>query len=138
MGRLDGRAVTVLGAGVAGLALARALALRGAEVTVLEQAEAIREVGAGLQITPNGAAVLRALGLDTALDAASLPAASAEVEHERRVAVFDLVETNSFEPVGAGTWYPVNDVPTDKASYRFTVTVPKPYTAVANGIPATA
>lgn len=35
------------------------------------------------------------------LDAASLPAASAEVEHERRVAVFDLVETNSFEPVGA-------------------------------------
>lgn len=35
------------------------------------------------------------------LDAASLPAASAEVEHERRVAVFDLVEKNSFEPVGA-------------------------------------
>ena len=33
--------------GVAGLALARALALKGAEVTVLEQAEAIREVGAG-------------------------------------------------------------------------------------------
>ena len=39
--------VTVLGAGVAGLAVARALALRGAQVTVLEQAEAIREVGAG-------------------------------------------------------------------------------------------
>ena len=39
------------------------------------------------------------------------------------------------EPVGAGTWYPVNDVPTDKAGYRFTVTVPKPYTAVANGVP---
>lgn len=39
------------------------------------------------------------------------------------------------EPVGAGTWYPVNDVPTDKAGYRFTITVPKPYTAVANGIP---
>ena len=26
------------------------------------------------------------------------------------------------EPVGAGTWYPVNDEPTDKASYRFTIT----------------
>ena len=39
------------------------------------------------------------------------------------------------EPVGAGTWYPVNDVPSDKAGYRFTVTVPKPYTAVANGVP---
>ena len=35
------------------------------------------------------------------LDAASLPAATAEIEHERRVAVFDLVEKNSFEPAGA-------------------------------------
>lgn len=35
------------------------------------------------------------------LDAASLPAASAEIEHERRVAIFDLVEKNSFEPLGA-------------------------------------
>ena len=35
------------------------------------------------------------------LDGASLPAASAEIEHERRVAVFDLVEKNSFEPAGA-------------------------------------
>ena len=39
------------------------------------------------------------------------------------------------EPVGAGTWYPVNDEPTDKASYRFTITVDKPYVAVANGVP---
>ena len=35
------------------------------------------------------------------LDAASLPAASAEIEHERRVAVFDLIEKNVFEPTGA-------------------------------------
>ena len=35
------------------------------------------------------------------LDLASLPAATAEIEHERRVAIFDLVEKNSFEPVGA-------------------------------------
>jgi uncharacterized protein (UPF0262 family) len=35
------------------------------------------------------------------LDAATLPAATAEIEHERRVAIFDLVEANSFEPVGA-------------------------------------
>ena len=56
-----GRKITVLGAGIGGLAVARALALRGAEVTVLEQADAIREVGAGLQVSPNGARVLRAL-----------------------------------------------------------------------------
>ncbi len=60
---------TVLGAGVAGLAVATALAQRGARVTVLEQADAIREVGAGLQISPNGAVVLRALGLEGALTA---------------------------------------------------------------------
>lgn len=68
---LIGLPVTIVGAGVAGLAAARALALRGAQVTVMEQADAIREVGAGLQISPNGACVLRALGLQAALDAAS-------------------------------------------------------------------
>ena len=35
------------------------------------------------------------------LDPATLPAATAEIEHERRVAIFDLVEKNSFQPVGA-------------------------------------
>lgn len=35
------------------------------------------------------------------LDAATLPAATAEIEHERRVAIFDLIEKNSFQPEGA-------------------------------------
>lgn len=61
---LIGERATILGAGIAGLALARALALRGARVTVLEQAAQISEVGAGLQLSPNGLAVLRALGLE--------------------------------------------------------------------------
>jgi salicylate hydroxylase len=76
---LIGQSVTVIGAGVGGLAVARALALRGAQVTVLEQADAIREVGAGLQISPNGACVLRALGLQPALDAASTRAEALEL-----------------------------------------------------------
>ncbi|HZG88784.1 MAG TPA: M1 family metallopeptidase [Pseudonocardia sp.] len=37
------------------------------------------------------------------------------------------------EPDGASTWYPVNDVPHDKATYTFTVTVPDGTVAVANG-----
>ncbi|HET7328806.1 MAG TPA: M1 family metallopeptidase [Nocardioidaceae bacterium] len=37
------------------------------------------------------------------------------------------------EPEGASTWYPVNDHPTDKATYDISVTVPKGKTAVANG-----
>ena len=57
----------VIGAGIGGLAVAVALARRGVAVTVLEQAEAIREVGAGLQVSPNGLNVLRALGLENRL-----------------------------------------------------------------------
>lgn len=58
-----GAEITVLGAGVGGLAVATALAQRGAQVRVLEQADDITEVGAGIQISPNGVAVLRALGI---------------------------------------------------------------------------
>lgn len=35
------------------------------------------------------------------LDAATLPSATAEIEHERRVAIFDLIEKNSFQPADA-------------------------------------
>ncbi|MCI2393170.1 FAD-dependent oxidoreductase [Aliiroseovarius sediminis] len=61
---IAGQQVTILGAGIGGLAAAIALARRGAQVTVLEQAPAIAEVGAGLQISPNGVRVLDALGLN--------------------------------------------------------------------------
>ena len=36
--------------------------------------------------------------------------------------------------LGSSTWYPVNDEPTDKASYRISVTVDKPFQAVSNGV----
>ncbi|MEU2351182.1 M1 family metallopeptidase [Modestobacter sp. NPDC049651] len=37
------------------------------------------------------------------------------------------------EPEGASTWFPVNDVPGDKATYDFVISVPAGKTAVANG-----
>ena len=37
------------------------------------------------------------------------------------------------EPEGAAAWFPVNDHPQDKATYRFEITVPKPYVVAANG-----
>jgi len=37
------------------------------------------------------------------------------------------------EPNGAKTWFPSNDHPSDRASYSFRITVPEPYSAVANG-----
>ena len=92
---LNDRRVTVLGAGVAGLTVARALALKGAKVTVLEQAPEIREVGAGLQISPNGARVLSALGLGAALDGIGIPAERVELidgEGGGRVVSLDLAQ----------------------------------------------
>ena len=38
------------------------------------------------------------------------------------------------EPIGAATWYPLNDHPSDKATYSFRLTAPRPYVAVANGV----
>lgn len=80
---LIGQEITVLGAGIAGLAVATALAQRGAKVRVLDQTDAIREVGAGLQISPNGAVVLKALGLGDAL-AEAAPRARAVVLRDFR------------------------------------------------------
>ncbi len=68
---IAGREIAVIGAGVGGLAAALALAQRGARVTVFEDAPALAEVGAGLQIGPNGVAVLEALGLRDAVEAAA-------------------------------------------------------------------
>lgn len=37
------------------------------------------------------------------------------------------------QPVGAPSWYPCNDRPADKASYRVAITTPSPYTAIVGG-----
>ena len=88
---LDGMKTVVIGGGIGGLAVARALALRGADVTVLEQAEAIKEVGAGLQISPNGFAVLRALGLgDGLLQGGAVRGSSVSLRDYRGAEVLSL------------------------------------------------
>jgi aminopeptidase N len=38
------------------------------------------------------------------------------------------------EPTGASTFYPVNDHPTDKATYTFRITAPEDQTVAANGL----
>jgi salicylate hydroxylase len=77
--KLEGLSVCVLGAGIAGLAAAIVLAGRGARVEVVEQATSLQEVGAGLQVSPNGAAVLAALGLGDELRAAARAAQAIEL-----------------------------------------------------------
>ena len=58
------RTITIIGAGIGGLALAAALRQRGIGVEIYEQAEAFARVGAGIQMSPNAMRVLRGLGLE--------------------------------------------------------------------------
>ncbi|WP_236787622.1 FAD-dependent oxidoreductase [Amycolatopsis sp. GM8] len=55
--------VLVVGGGIGGLSAAYALARQGLRVRVLEQASEFGEVGAGLQIAPNGTRILHEYGL---------------------------------------------------------------------------
>jgi 2-polyprenyl-6-methoxyphenol hydroxylase-like FAD-dependent oxidoreductase len=70
-----GRA-TVIGAGIGGLATGIALRRAGLEVGIHEAADEIRPLGAGLSIWPNGIRALRALGLDSLVDADGVPRVS--------------------------------------------------------------
>ena len=64
--------IIIAGGGIGGLAAALALRHHGIEVTVVEQARAFSEIGAGIQIAANGALVLRRLGLEDAVDRAGV------------------------------------------------------------------
>ena len=74
MGNNASRDIAIIGGGIGGLTAALAFARQDAVVTVYEQALALTEVGAGLQITPNGARALNALGLEKALGVSGVTA----------------------------------------------------------------
>ncbi|MDX3976064.1 FAD-dependent monooxygenase [Shinella sp.] len=63
------RSATIVGAGIAGLTAALSLARKGIASHILEQAPALEEVGAGLQLSPNASRILADLGLLDALSA---------------------------------------------------------------------
>lgn len=57
------RTIVIAGAGIGGLTAALALAARGFRIVVLEKAERLEDIGAGLQLSPNASRVLVELGL---------------------------------------------------------------------------
>ena len=59
--------VIIVGAGIGGLTAAAVLLDRGHRVRVYEQAPALGEIGAGIQISANASRVLHGLGLEEAL-----------------------------------------------------------------------
>lgn len=62
MSNSDSR-IIIAGGGIAGMATALALLQRGYDVELFEQAHELKEVGAGVQISPNGCRALDALGV---------------------------------------------------------------------------
>ncbi len=59
--------IVIVGGGIGGLTAALALRARGLNATVFEQAEVLREIGAGVSIHPNAARLLKRIGLDDQL-----------------------------------------------------------------------
>ncbi len=59
--------IAIVGAGLGGLTAANALLARGFDVMLYEQSHELKEVGAGVQLSPNAMKVLIALGLDQAV-----------------------------------------------------------------------
>jgi len=87
--------IAIAGAGIAGLTTALALAARGIDVDIHEQAGQLGELGAGLQLSPNGTRVLQQLGLEDALRPLVCEAALKEIRlysSGQRWKLFDLGE----------------------------------------------
>jgi salicylate hydroxylase len=66
------RKIVVAGAGIGGLTAALALAGKGFRVSVFEQAPRLEAVGAGIQLSPNAACILRDLGIGDLLESSTL------------------------------------------------------------------
>ena len=71
--------ILIAGAGIGGLTAALACLKRGFDVEVYEQASALKEVGAGLQLSANGNRALYELGLGDALKRLSCEATGKEI-----------------------------------------------------------
>ena len=66
--------VLIAGAGIGGLAAAVSLLTRGIDCDIYEQAPELKEVGAGLWLSVNGARVMTALGLEAEIRASTIEA----------------------------------------------------------------
>ncbi len=65
--------IAIVGGGIGGLTAALAFRARGLDVAVFEQAEVLREIGAGVSIQPNAARLLRRVGLEDQLQKIGSP-----------------------------------------------------------------
>ncbi len=73
------RTIVVAGAGIGGLTAALALAAAGYRIVIVERADQLSVVGAGIQIAPNAGRILAGLGLEDAFAAAAIEPEALEI-----------------------------------------------------------
>ncbi|MFG1393790.1 FAD-dependent monooxygenase [Xanthobacter agilis] len=90
--QLAARSAVIVGGGIGGLACAIALRRAGVIVQVVERAKRLREVGAGLQLTPNATRILRDFGLLDRLQAVAVAPNALDVRDGRTGATLTRAE----------------------------------------------
>jgi len=111
------------------------LGLEIAAIQVNGEAANFQRVGSELTVTPVAAiargaeftVTVRYSGIPQPVEDPSVPFAQGWMQIGESIVVFS-------EPSGAMNWYPVNNHPTDKATYTFRITVAKPLVVAANGL----
>ena len=91
--------IVVIGAGYAGATAALALGRLGASVSVYEQAQAVKEVGAGIGLRPSTMDQFRKLGIYDAIDSVTSPSDYFEILTARgeRIAMEEWPEKENFQ-----------------------------------------
>ncbi|WP_025659053.1 FAD-dependent monooxygenase [Rhizobium sp. IBUN] len=97
----------IVGAGIAGLTAALALAQRGISSEIFEQAPELTEVGAGLQISPNASRILAELGVLARLTDAWLEPDSIQLISGTSLRLLAAVPAGSFARARWGAPYGV-------------------------------
>jgi salicylate hydroxylase len=100
------RTILIAGAGIGGLTAALALTHAGYRVVIVEQAEALTDIGAGLQLSPNATRVLQALGVAERLAATAVMPEGLSIRSARsgaEIAYMPIGRTMEFR-YGAPYW----------------------------------
>lgn len=90
--QLAARSAVIVGGGIGGLACAIALRRAGLAVQVVERAKRLREVGAGLQLTPNATRIIQDFGLLERLEAVAVAPNALDVRDGRTGATLTRTE----------------------------------------------